>query len=643
MLVVEALRDGAGRRLVEPARPHRHAHLVRLAEVAQVGGAHVLVLLAGEALGVERRGRPGGELVEDLLHGRAVERRVAGDVGLHVVVLDVDGEQAEGRHVARVLRHDDTGEVEDVDEPAREQRPGPAEGGEHEVAHVEATLDRHLAQGVGLVPRGDLEDACGATLLVESQPLSERADAVAGRVHVERDLAAEQVRGDPAEHEVGVGDGRLRAALAVAERAGVGAGRLRPHLEGALGGHPGDRAATGADRDDVDHRDLARVGADRALGGEGRLAVEHHRDVGRGAAAVAGEHPVEAGPPGDEGRTERAGRGAGQHRRDRLVHHLVGGEHAAVGLHHVEGDRAPAGEAVEPGVDVADVAADVRLDRGVDEGGHRALVLAVLAQHLGADRHHGVRVLAAQHLAHRELVGVVGVGVQEAHPDRGDVVRAEPAGGGHGIRLVERAQLVALEVHPAADGAHVVGGDDARRLDPEVGVAVAVGHGLAGDLEHELVALGRDEAEPLDLALEQLVGGDGGAVADGGDVVTGGAQHAEDLLDAGDEPVGGVGGRARRLGGDELAGVLVEGHDVGERAPGVDADPDPSLSVRHVVDSTGRAGRIRCQYLPTEPGSAGQPRHRRRRGPSVDQSDVAVTPNHLLTAAGGRLRLQPTG
>ena len=128
------------------------------------------------------------------------------------------------------------------------------------------------------------------------------------RVHVERDLAAEQVRGDPAEHDVGVGDGRLGAALAVAERAGVGAGRLRADLERALGGDPGDRAAAGADGDDVDHRDLARVGADRALGGQGRLAVEHDRDVGRGAAAVAGEHLVEAGPPGDQGRAEGARR-----------------------------------------------------------------------------------------------------------------------------------------------------------------------------------------------------------------------------------------------------------------------------------------------------------------------------------------------
>ena len=431
---------------------------------------------------------------------------------------------------------------------------------------------------------------------------------------------------------MGVGDRRLGAALAVAERAGVGAGRLRPHLERALGRDPGDGAATGAHRDDVDHRDLARVGADGPLGGERRLAVEHHRHVGRGAAPVTGEHPVEAGPPGDERRPQRPGGRPGQHRRDRLVHHLVGREHAAVGLHDVEGDRAPAGEPVEAGVDVGDVAADVRLDRGVDEGGHRALVLAVLAQHLGADRHDGLRVLSAQHLAHGELVRVVRVRVQETDPEGRDAPVAEPARGGHGIRLVERAQLVALEVHPAADGAHVVGGDDARRLDPEVGVAVAVGHRLPRDLEHELVALGGDEAEPFDLALEQLVRGDGRAVADGGDVVARGAQHAEDLLDAGDEPVGRVGRRARRLGGDELAGVLVEGHDVGEGAPGVDAHPDASLPVRHGVDSTGGTGPFRRQDVPTECRSDGRTRHDRapQRSPPASHTNPS---RHSLTCA----------
>jgi hypothetical protein len=107
-------------------------------------------------------------------------------------------------------------------------------------------------------------------------------------------------------------------------------------------------------------------------------------------------------------------------------------------------------------------------------------------------------------------------------------------------------------------------------------------------------------------------------VRDGGDVVAGRAEHAEDLLDAGDEPVGRVGGGARGLGAHELAGVLVDGDDVGEGAPGVDAHPDPSPSVRHAVDSTGRQGPIRWQFVPTEPHGTGQPRHHR--------PDVAAAP-----------------
>ena len=83
-----------------------------------------------------------------------------------------------------------------------------------------------------------------------------------------------------------------------------------------------------------------------------------------------------------------------------------------------------------------------------------------------------------------------------------------------GAVLVERPHLGAGEVEPAADSPDEVAGHDPVGLHPEVGVAVAVRHGLPGDLEHRLVALGGDVAEPVDLALEQLVGRDRGAVAD---------------------------------------------------------------------------------------------------------------------------------
>ncbi len=519
-------------------------------------------------------------------------------MGLHVVVLHVDGEQPERRDVAGVRRHQHPRDAEDVHQPAQQQRAGAAEGGEGEVADVEAALDGDLAQRVGLVPGGDLQDAGGTGLRGQVELLGQLLDAGAGGGDVERDLAAEQVGRDPAEHDVRVGDGDLGAALAVAERAGVRAGRLRADLEGALGREPGDGAAAGTDGDHVDHRDLRRVDAHAALGGERRLAADHHADVGGGAAAVAGEHLVEAGHLGDQRGTQGAGGRAREHGGDRLVHDLVGRQHAAVGLHHVERHppricTAVTGVRREPVLDVVDVAREPGLHGGVDEGGHRAFVLAVLAQHLAGDRDHRVGVLLGEDRAHPLLVVGVGVGVQEADAEGVDALRPEPAGRGAGSLLVEGPHLRAGEVEASADPLDVVARHDPRRLHPEVAVAVAVGHRLPGDLQHRVVPLGGEVAEPVHLPLEQLVGGHRGAVADRGQrgAVTGREAHQpEHLLDAGHEAVRGVRRGAGRLGGDQLAAVLVEGDDVGERATGVDPDADPAGRGRvcaHAPDSSG--------------------------------------------------------
>ena len=78
---------------------------------------------------------------------------------------------------------------------------------------------------------------------------------LARRPRVEGHVAAEEVVGvEDAEQQIGVGDRRLGAALAVAGRARVGAGRLRPDLQQAEVVDPGERAAAGADLDQVDRR-----------------------------------------------------------------------------------------------------------------------------------------------------------------------------------------------------------------------------------------------------------------------------------------------------------------------------------------------------------------------------------------------------
>src|SRR5690349_16787652 len=69
-------------------------------------------------------------------------------------------------------------------------------------------------------------------------------------------------------------------------------------------------------------------------------------------------------------------------------------------------------------------------------------------------------------------------------------------------------------VEPLVDLLHQVQWHDAVGLDPEVRVAVAVGHALAADLEDAAEPLRGDESEPAEVVLQQGVGGDRGAVHD---------------------------------------------------------------------------------------------------------------------------------
>ena len=73
--------------------------------------------------------------------------------------------------------------------------------------------------------------------------------------------AGEAVGADAAEHDIGVGDGRLGAAAAVAGGPGLRAGAFRADLDARERIDCRDRAAAGADLDHLDHRDADRQAA----------------------------------------------------------------------------------------------------------------------------------------------------------------------------------------------------------------------------------------------------------------------------------------------------------------------------------------------------------------------------------------------
>src|SRR5215831_8781604 len=99
----------------------------------------------------------------------------------------------------------------------------------------------------------------------------------------------------------------------------------------------------------------------------------------------------------------------------------------------------------------------------------------------------------------------IGVGMHQANADGAQALAPKELGGGVRACLVERPQFLTLVIEASADLTHEAQRHDALRLHPEIGVAVALRHRLAGDFQDVAEALGDDQAEGVDLALQQRV------------------------------------------------------------------------------------------------------------------------------------------
>src|SRR5579884_1655239 len=112
---------------------------------------------------------------------------------------------------------------------------------------------------------------------------------------------------DPPEEDVGVGHRGLDPSPAIADRAGVPAGALRPHLERADLVDPGDAAPTRPYLYDVDDRQHDRVptgiAADVVALGDARHVALDQAGLGRRAPHVEGDDVLEpqGGPHGRGG------------------------------------------------------------------------------------------------------------------------------------------------------------------------------------------------------------------------------------------------------------------------------------------------------------------------------------------------------
>ncbi len=399
--VVEGRRQLAlGRRRVPVDRER-----VALADVAAVG--------RGAQRGARdlRAGAIGERLQQ---RGQVVAGVDPGQDRLHVVAPLAGHDEPEGGEHARGRRRDHPPHPELVRHRAGVQRPRAAEGDQGRLARVLAALDAHQPQGADHLLDGHLEDALGARLDLHPQLGGEAGDGGPGGIGVEGDAAAQgRVGRQAAEHDVGVGDRRAVPAQAVGGGAGAGARRLGADAQGPARVGPGDAAAAGRDRGDVEHRQVQRVAGDDGLAGAGRGPVADQGDVARGAAHVEGQRQRGALARRQPGGADDA---AGRPAEDGPGGVLGGGldrQHAAARLHDRGRRQAGLGRAL---AQAAQVGAQDGREVGVHRRRREALVLPDLGQHLARRAHVDAGQGRAQRVGHLALV--VRVGEREQQPHR---------------------------------------------------------------------------------------------------------------------------------------------------------------------------------------------------------------------------------
>ena len=199
------------------------------------------------------------EIGIDALHSHRIVRLHAQYPRQCDVDFGVGGQKADGGADTGAHRHNHFRHPELARQARGMQRSRTTEGHKRILARVSAAFDGHdthrslhIAVGNGMdAPRGFLEGQ-------RQRPCDVAFDAGARCNRIERHAtAAEPVRVEIAQHQIGVRDGWLRTALAIANGSWFRPSAPRPNLDQRTMGH-GDATAAGTDLDQLDGRDVER-------------------------------------------------------------------------------------------------------------------------------------------------------------------------------------------------------------------------------------------------------------------------------------------------------------------------------------------------------------------------------------------------
>ena len=258
-----------------------------------------------------------------------------------------------------------------------------------------------------------------------------------------------------------------------------------------------------------------------------RLAARDQRDLGGRAAHVEGQDVGRAETLGKVCGDRDASGGPGFDQPHRELAREIQAQRSAAGAHHEEGATRSA--FLQGLGQLGQVARHQRLDIGVGHGGGNATVLADLGQDARGQRHREIGSLRQDGACRNLLVGRIGVGVQEAHGDRLDVIDLQRAQGITNLARDELRQHTPIEANALVDADAPTARHQRRReLDEQIVQVVAK---LGTGLKHIAKPARGEQRGARTLALDDRVGGERRAMHDRANRIVFGFGLLENLRD----------------------------------------------------------------------------------------------------------------
>ena len=266
----------------------RNLNFVHLTEEPHIGGEGNGDVFGGDA-GLRQQPPSFRLQVGEQVVDRA-EVHLFDQAGQRARTLEADrrDQEAERRRGPRRRRHDELPHPQLARHPRRMGGSGAAQRHHGVAPGVVALLDDMDPRRACHVLAHDLIDSPRRLHRRQAQGFADSADRHRRGRSVQRHPAAqEEVRIEIAEHEIGVGNRRLRSPVSITGRTRVGAGAAGTHLQEAQVIDARDRPATGTDFDHVDDRRLYRQAA-ALLEAMDPRRLHHRGDVGTAILDQAG-------------------------------------------------------------------------------------------------------------------------------------------------------------------------------------------------------------------------------------------------------------------------------------------------------------------------------------------------------------------